>query len=150
VAKRNYPVTISGLPTGANPEAKTKPHATRLELQCSAGSQTIENLNFPVTKTFTWSPETCGEVTLEIHVADLKLKKKYGGDQAFPEFLQDFRAGQHTFSPDDFPAEKAALERIGIRFIRVQYQFGGQQAVLAQLGAVPRQAPMRIVSCWGK
>jgi len=149
VAKKSYPVTISGLPTSSNPEARTKPHATRLELQCSGASQTIENLNFPVSKTFNWSPETCGDVILQIEVGDLQLKKKYTGDQAFPEFLQDFRVGQRIFSPGEFPAEKDALERMGIKFIRVRYQFSGQQDVLAQMGALPRQAPSRIVSCWG-
>jgi type VI secretion system protein ImpL len=149
VAKKSYPVTISGLPTSSNPEARPKPQATRLELQCSGASQTIENMNFPVSKTFNWSPETCGDVILQIDVGDLHLKKKYTGDQAFPEFLQDFRVGQRIFSPGEFAAEKDALERMGIKFIRVQYQFTGQQDVLNQMNALPRQAPARIVSCWG-
>ncbi len=150
-AKKNYSVSIGGLPTSSNPEARTKPQATRLELQCSTGSQILENFNYPVSKTFSWSPEGCGDVHLQIDVGNLQLKKKYSGDQAFPEFLQDFRVGQHTFSPADFPAERAALDNMGIKFIRVQYQFGGEQnAVLNQAGAVPRQAPLRIVNCWGK
>ncbi len=149
-AKKSYTVKISGLPTSSNPEARTKPHATRLELQCSAGPQYIENLNFPVSRTFTWSPETCGEVLFRIDVGDLVLKKKYSGEQAFPGFLQDFRTGEHSFSPGDFPEEQTALEQMGIKYIRVQYQFSGEQAVLAQLSAVPRQAPMRIVRCWEK
>jgi type VI secretion system protein ImpL len=148
--KKNYPVTISGLPTDSNAEARTKPHATRLELQCSGTSQVIENLNFPVTKTFTWAPETCGDVLLQIDVGDLQLKKKYAGEQGFGEFLRDFPAGQRTFSPQDFPAERDALERMGIRFIRVQYQFSGHQGVLAQIGTAPRQAPPRIVNCWSR
>jgi type VI secretion system protein ImpL len=149
VAKKSFAVKISGMPTSANPEAKTKPHATRLELQCSTGPTSLENLNYPVTKTFTWSPETCGDVSLQIDVGDVSLKKKYSGDQGFPEFLQDFRVGQRTFTPADFPDQRGALDRLGIRFIRVHYQFSGQQDVLAQAGAFPRQAPTRIINCWG-
>jgi type VI secretion system protein ImpL len=149
VAKKSFTVKISGMPTLANPEAKTKPQATRLELQCSTGSVYLENLNYPVTKTFTWSPETCGDVSLQIDVGDVVLRKKYPGDQGFPEFLQDFRVGQRTFTPADFSDQRGALERMGIKFIRVHYQFTGQQEVLSQAGAFPRQAPARIISCWG-
>jgi len=149
VAKKSFAVKISGMPTSANPEAKTKPHATRLELQCSTGPLSLENLNYPVNKTFNWSPETCGDVSLQIDVGDVSLKRKYSGDQGFPEFLQDFRVGQRTFTPSDFPDQRGALDRMGITFIRVHYQFSGQQDVLAQAGAFPRQAPTRIVSCWG-
>jgi type VI secretion system protein ImpL len=109
----------------------------------------LENLNYPVTKTFNWSPETCGDVSLQIDVGDVPLKRKYPGDQGFPEFLQDFRVGQRTFTPSDFPDQRGALDRMGITFIRVHYQFSGQQDVLAQAGAAPRQAPTRIVRCWG-
>ncbi|HSR13036.1 MAG TPA: type VI secretion system protein, partial [Thermodesulfobacteriota bacterium] len=150
-AKKSYAVTIGGLPTSANAEARSKPQATRLELQCSTGPQILENFNYPVNKNFTWTPESCADVNLQIEIGSIQLRKKYSGDQAFPEFLQDFRFGQHVFSPADFPAEKTALESMGVKSIRVQYQFGGEHgAALGQLGAVPRQAPLRIVACWGK
>ncbi len=150
LAKKSYPVAIVGLPTAANPDARVKPHSTRLEMQCAGQATSLLNQNFRVSKTFSWSPDSCGDVSLQIEVGDIVLKKKYSGDQAFPEFLHEFRTGQHTFYPKDFPDEKAALERIGIKYILVNYEFSGQQAVLGQVGSIPRQAPQKIVKCWEK
>ena len=148
VQKQNFAVTIRGLPTDSNPDARTKPQSTRLEVQCSAGNQTLENLNFPVTKTFNWTPEGCGDVVLQIDVGDVVLTKRYGGPQAFPDFLASFKGGRHTFTPGNFPGERQALERMGIKFIRVNYQVsGGGQAVVGQAKAIPAQIPRAIVRC---
>jgi type VI secretion system protein ImpL len=146
--KQNHGVTIRGLPTDANPDARIKPQSTRLELQCDSGSQVLENLNFPITRKFAWSPETCGDVLLQIDVGDLVLTKKYDGPQGFPEFLEDFRGGRHTFSTRDFPAERQSLDRMGIKYIRVNYQFSGSLAVTGQARSLPGQAPRTIIQCW--
>lgn len=148
VQKQNFGVSIKGLPTDANPEARTKPQSTRLEMQCASGNQVLENLNFPITKTFNWSPDSCGDVVLQIDVGDVVLTKRYGGPQAFPDFLDDFRGGRHTFTPGNFPGEKQALEQMGIRFIRVNYQVSGGQAVAGQVKSMPGQTPRTIVRCW--
>ncbi len=142
-------VSIKGLPTDANPEARVKPHGTRLELQCATGPQTLVNLNYPVTKVFNWSPESCTDVGLQISVGNLVLRKTYAGDQGFPAFLQDFPGGQHTFHSAQFPAERAALEQMGIRYIRVSFRFGGERAVLAGAArAAPGTAPRSVAACW--
>ncbi|MEW6381893.1 MAG: type VI secretion protein IcmF/TssM N-terminal domain-containing protein [bacterium] len=144
----NYAVSIRGLPTDANPEAKIKPHATRLELFCESGLQSIVNLNYPIAKTFNWSPESCGEVTFQIDVADFTLTRKYTGDHAFARFLQDFRGGERTFSAREFPEQKAMLDRLGIKYIRARYQFSGQyQSIMALQQNVPTQVPQTIVRC---
>lgn len=148
VQKQNFGVSIKGLPTDANPDARIKPQSTRLEMQCAGGNQLLENLNFPITKTFNWSPDSCGDVVLQIDVGDIVLTKRYGGPQAFPDFLDDFRGGKHTFSPDDFPAERQSLGQMGIRFIRVNYGVSGGHAVTGQAKSMPGQAPRVIVRCW--
>lgn len=149
VTKQSYSVVIRGLPTDANPDTRVKPHSTKLELQCSGGNQTIINYNFPVSKTFQWSLETCGDVLFQIEVGNLVLRKKYTGSQAFSEFLQDFPGGQRTFTPGDFPGEKAALEGLGIKLIKVNYQFGGDyQTIVGQVRPLPGQAPANIVRSW--
>jgi len=148
MTKQNYNVVIKGIPTDTNPEARLKPHSTKLELQCGGSVQGLINLNYPVSKTFNWSPETCGDVLFQIEVGDIVLTKKYTGNQAFPEFLQDLRGGHRTFSPNEFPGEKAALEKIGIKYIKVNYQFMGDQAVLGQIRSLPGHAPKDIVRCW--
>jgi type VI secretion system protein ImpL len=147
-AKQNYSVSIKGMPTDVNPEARMKPQSTRLELHCSGTTYSLVNLNYPVTKTFSWSSEICNDVLFQIEIGDMILIKKYVGSQAFPEFLEDFQAGQHIFSPNDFPAEKASLERLGIKYIRANYQFSGDQRVILQARLLPGQLPRKIVQCW--
>ncbi len=147
-AKPSYSVTIQGLPTDANPEAQTKPQAARLELQCQAGPQSLVNLNYPVSRTFTWSADTCGDVVLQVEVGKVTLTRKYSGEQGFPEFLQDFRGGSRTFLPTEFPGESEALARLGIRFIRVNYHFSGDRPVVGQAMALPGEAPRSIAACW--
>ncbi len=148
VQKQNFGVTIKGLPTDSNPDARIKPQSTRLEMQCAGGNQVLENLNFPITKSFNWSPDSCGDVVLQIDVGDIVLTKRYGGPQAFPDFLDNFRGGRHTFSPADFPVERQALQRMGIKFIQVNYQVRGGQAIAGQAKSIPGQAPRVIVRCW--
>lgn len=146
--KSNYSVAVRGLPTDANREARFKPHATRLELQCAGITQTLLNQNFPVSKTFQWVPGACGDVTLQIEVGDLVLTRYYMGDQGFPDFLQDFPGGQHTFSPNDFPGERARLNAMGVKYIKVRYGLSGHQSILGGVGSVSGGAPRSIVKCW--
>jgi type VI secretion system protein ImpL len=138
-------VTIKGLPTDTNAEARLKPQSTKLELRCAAGSQTLMNYHYPVSKIFNWTPDGCNDVVFQIDVGENVLIRKYPG---FPDFLQDFKGGQHTFYPTDFPAEKAALDRLGVKYIRVNYQFSGEQGILAQKAALPGQVPKDIARCW--
>jgi type VI secretion system protein ImpL len=148
--KQSNTITIKGLPTDANNEARIKPQSTRLELQCASGAQVIENLNFPVTKAFTWSPDSCADVTFQIDIGELVLSKQYPGPQGFPAFMKDFVGGRHTFYPNDFPREKAALERMGVRYIRANYQFSGMLDLAGQGGGAGAGAPIpRVITrCW--
>jgi type VI secretion system protein ImpL len=147
-AQRNYPVTIKGLPTDANTDAGVKPHRSQLELNCSSGPQTLVNLNYPVTKTFSWSPETCSDVIFQISVGDVILTKQYTGAQAFPQFLQEFPGGNRTFYPRDFPDQRESLEGMGIKYIKVNYHFTGDRAVIEQGRPFPVQIPRSIAKCW--
>lgn len=149
LTKQNYTVLIRGLPTGANPEAKTKPHSTKIELQCAGQTQTLVNFNYPVSKTFQWSMETCGDVLFQIEVGSLVLTRRFTGNQAFPDFLQEFKDGQRVFIPSEFPLQKSALEELGIKQIKVNYQFGGDfQALVGQIKPILGQAPSSIARAW--
>jgi type VI secretion system protein ImpL len=150
VTKTSYTIHIKALPTAANPQARLQPQSTRLEMQCGGSTQSLVNFNYPVSKSFQWSPDTCGDVLLQIEVGDVVLKKKYPGYQAFPEFLKDFQGGIRTFFAKEFPEEKAALDRLGIQFIRLKYEFSGDQPVLGKFVALPREAPRNIVKCWDR
>lgn len=142
----NYTVAIKGLPTDANGEARIKPHGTRLELQCAGQTQSLVNRNFPVGKTFYWSPDSCGDVIFQIEVGDLVLTRRYAGSQAFPDFLKDFPGGSRTFPVREFPGEKEALARMGLTSIRVNYQFLGGGAVIKQGSAMAGASAPRVIA----
>lgn len=149
--KMNYTISIRGLPTDSNSEARSKPHATRIELQCAGGVQSLINLNYPAGRTFNWTPDSCGDVNFQIEVADVILKKRYTGEHAFPDFIQDFPGGHRTFYPNDFPNDRRALDRLGIKFIKVNYQFSGQQNdMVKKVRSIPGQAPRTIAKCWDR
>jgi type VI secretion system protein ImpL len=143
-------VTATGLPTEANDNARVQPHATRLTLQCMDQQQSFVNMNYPVTKTLTWSPQRCGSVVFSIEVGNVVLTKNYSGPEALARFFMDFPGGQHTFSPDDFPGQAPMLRNMGIRYIKVQYRFSGQDAVVNQARPSmnqPTTVPQTIVRC---
>ncbi len=144
----SYTVTIKGEPTGANKEASVIPHATELEMQCADRTLQLVNLNYPVRKKFQWSPQDCGDVTFRIKIANLVLTKKYGGNLAFANFLNDFEKGVRTFYPSEFPNEAADLKRMGIRSITARYQFAGHRPVLGLLRTDPGRVPEEIAACW--
>jgi type VI secretion system protein ImpL len=147
--RQSYSVTIRGLPTDVNREAWLKPHGTRLELQCAGGNpQILINLHYPISKSFQWSPESCGLVVFQIEVSNLVLTKKYEGPQAFAIFIQDFGSGTRTFFPREFPEERNALEKLGIRYIKVNYQFSGDHDEVKQFVSMSGQIPKRIAPCW--
>jgi type VI secretion system protein ImpL len=144
----NYTVSIEGLPTDINKKAQLKPDATHLEIQCADKIQRLDNYNYPVRKTFDWSPLSCGDVVLQIGFKNFVLNKKYTGYNAFPRFLRDFRTGHRLFFPNEFPDKQAALKRLGIRHIKVKYQFRGHRKVMALLTDASGSIPTDIVKCW--
>lgn len=146
--RSSYRVKVRAYPTGTNRNAKLQPHATVLEMQCADESTRLENLNYPVAKTFVWSPGNCGDVLFHISVGNLVLTKTYTGHHAFPKFLNDFKTGQRTFKRSEFPSEEAALRRMGISYIKAKYQFQGQKAVLRLLYSAPGAPPQKIAPCW--
>jgi type VI secretion system protein ImpL len=149
----NYSVNIRGLPTDVNSEAQIRPHATNLDVKCANQAFNMVNLQYPVQKTIDWSPDTCGDVVFSIEVGNLILTRIYRGNDAFPKFLRDFSRGTRTFYPKDFPQNQSALERLGITYIGVNYQFRNHEQVLALLkkgGKSPKMPslPRNIAQCW--
>jgi type VI secretion system protein ImpL len=146
--KSQYNVKISGLPTSANDGAQIQPHATYLELICTEGSVSLENLNYPVQKLFTWSPQSDCQVVFSIKISSITLVKKYTGPYSFPRFLKDFPGGQRSFTPADFPEHQNSLARLGVQSINVKYEFSGNREVIGLLGTTPGRPPVEIAPCW--
>lgn len=143
-----YSVKLSSLPTGVNHSAKMSPYSAILELRCADGAQTLANYNYNSSKEFTWSLEKCGDVSLNVSIGQITLRKEYKGEKGFPEFLTDFRDGHRVFVAEEFPDVLAQLKNIDVRAIDVNYEITGQEPVVQILKSVPLNAPPEIVSCW--
>jgi type VI secretion system protein ImpL len=145
---QSYRVFVSSEPTGANQDARVRPHATTLELKCASETTSLVNHNYPVDKTFAWAPMACGDVALKIDVGNTVLTKEYKGYLAFAEFIEEFESGQRVFFPREFPVEEWALKGMGVKYITVKYQFKGHQPVLEILRTAPGEIPKEIARCW--
>jgi len=144
-------LTVEGLPTEANDRARLQPHATRLDLYCDGGVKSLLNMNYPVSRRFAWTP-SCSAVALNIAVGDIVLKKTYSGSDALESFLRDFPRGTHTFRPADFPRQAAALQKLGITAITVQYRLIEHHRAndRAPQSTIPRiHIPAKILRCAG-
>jgi type VI secretion system protein ImpL len=148
LTRQSYKVLIEGLPTDANSDARLKPHATHLELQCGSLIQILDNYHFPVSNNFIWSPQSCSDVIFKIEIGDIVLTRHYRGPQAFVDFLEDFQRGYRTFKPWEFPRERKALEDMGIKYIKANYKFRGARAVLKKFRSRPERIVRRITECW--
>ncbi len=152
--KDSYSVTIYGQPTDTKfLSSYTGPRmgveSITVELQCMDETRTLVNYNYPVRKTFQWSPSECSGVSFSIDVGKLVLTKKYTGYFSFPKFLDDFAKGHRIFYPGEFPEHKTALRRMGIKYIKVKYRFTGhQRSILKIYKDMPGRAPQGIVECW--
>jgi type VI secretion system protein ImpL len=151
--RSHYIISVKGFPTDADTRGEILPHATELEVQCGAEPLRLINYGYGE-KSFKWLPQSCGDVILKIRVADLVLTRRYSGNLAFPEFLQDFARGERTFYPRDFSKEEANLRPLGIKSITVHYEFSGHQQLLKYYRSVialrkkMARVPERIAKCW--
>jgi len=145
-----YKVQVKALPIGVNDKAKEEPYEVTLELWCAKGKTRLENYNYPTSKIFAWSPQDCGDVTLQINFEGLSLVKEYAGCNGFPLFLADFRHGSKTFKPGDFPGSEGILKKMNVSEIKVIYEFKDSAPVIKLLKEVPQKIPEIIADCWNR
>ncbi|NLC36631.1 MAG: LysM peptidoglycan-binding domain-containing protein [Alcaligenaceae bacterium] len=157
---------ITSRPIGVNPGARARPYAANLSIQCSNEQITLDNFNMAVTSSFDWSPDQCGDVTLQIHIEDLTLTRRYPGPMGLARFVEEFTDGQRIFTPDDFPQARDELDALNVTALHVRYDLVGQEKLLeiashleylaetrtASLSAPPSrlnlQVPDRVGQCW--
>ena len=145
---QTYSVFILSDPTGANQDARIRPHATTLEMRCAPEGFQLVNHNYPVSKTVDWSAATCNDVTLKIDVGSTVLTKEYKGYLGFARFIKEFENDQRVFFPREFPVEEWALKGMGVKYITVKYQFKNHQPVLDILRSAPGDITEEIAPCW--
>lgn len=150
VSRPEYAVTMKTLPLQVNKGARLEPYGNIIALDCSEGKVSLENYNYPQSKTFRWNPDKCGDVTLKILLPNLVLTKTYEGSLGFARFLSEFRYGIRDFKAEEFPSEQQRLKDMGISWIRLSYWMSGKKAVVELLKDVSVQAPAEIIPCWSR
>jgi type VI secretion system protein ImpL len=143
-----FEVSINTLPTGVNIGAAISPYATFLELHCADGVQTLANYNYSDRHNFKWSLESCGDVSLQIDIGHISLRKQYNGPKGFSRFFDDFRDGRRVFEIDEFPNQASLLRKESVDAIDVNYEFMNHEPVLNILQQVPLEPPLAISQCW--
>ncbi len=123
--KPEYVVKIEALPTTANKDATLQPFETVLVLECDRDKQSLDNLQYRVSKQFTWKPDVCGDVILSVYFKDnpKPLSKRYIGPSGFQQFGGEFSRGPRVFTASDFPENTSYLRHLNVREIKVQYAF---------------------------
>ncbi len=145
----SYDVTATALPIDVNKGAQQEPLSALLTLDCQEKVQTLENYNYPVTQTFKWNPDTCGDVTLAVRFKAFTATKTYSGVLGFAKFLQDFQYDSKKFTPDDFPDVKDDFDIFGVKTLTVTYKLSGGVPIIALLNAEKYEVPQTIAHSWG-
>lgn len=157
---------ITSRPIGVNPGARAKPYAVNLSIQCAQEQITLDNFNMDITNSFNWSPDQCGDVSLQIRIDNLLLNRRYPGPMGMARFVEEFVDGERIFTPEDFPQAREQLDALDVQTIHVRYDLGGQEALLEMashieylseteapsIAATPSkqriQVPERVGQCW--
>ena len=142
-----YGVTVTALPTNVNQGAAETPYAVELALHCAREKQSFVNYNSPASTRFVWQRNTCGDASLAIHFRSVTLNVLYAGENGFLDFLNDFQYGETVFQASDFPDQEAALNKLGVRDITLQYQFAGADELLGSHRAMAGEAPFSAAVC---
>lgn len=145
--RENYGVRVKAYPVHVNKEANPKPQSVLLTLSCGDDLQAINNMNNPVQKLFKWSFKNCADTTLRIKFGSVILERRYGGGRGFINFLSEFKSGEHTFTPEDFPEHENDLKEMDVRQIRLHYLFEGHGELLNLPEYAPLAAPPVIAAC---
>lgn len=146
--QEKYVVGVTALPIGVNPEAD-KPYRATLTLDCVNGQQTLDNYNYPQSKDFTWEPALCKTVTLDIYVQNQHLRTQWEGHWPFQRFIRDTSGPGFVFTPEDFPAQREALEELDLKRMVVRYAFRHAEPVLALREYEPVGLPINAAFCPG-
>jgi type VI secretion system protein ImpL len=141
----SYQVVISAVAALVDKDAREKPQRTTLTLKSTDSLQTMDIFNYPISKTFTWKPETAGDTELAIIMPSLELYLNYSGPYAFAGFLRDILRGEMILKPADFPDHQERLEALGVSEIRLIIRADGALPVIRFLELSPMPLPTSIV-----
>jgi type VI secretion system protein ImpL len=127
--KKTLELTLKSQPATIPGGARLMPTGTRLTLFCDEQQWKLNSMNFSEQAPFRWRAGHCSRASLVINFPGFDLTYEYFGDAAWPDFLEDFANGQHSFKADDFPDDAAQLASLGIKEVMVRYQAGAQNRI---------------------
>lgn len=116
-ARSSYSVLLRSQPTLVNIEARERPDATVVTLQCTGKSTQLVNRNYPHDQTFEYDVEACGEAVLAVDFPSVKLQRRYAN---FADLLEEFQYGERNFGRDAFPESADKLASLLINDITVR------------------------------
>jgi len=123
-------LSLASQPLSVNTSAKALPYSATLTIQCAEEAIELSNLNMKSSSSFAWSPEQCGQTSLQLKIDNLTLTKRYPGSMGLPTMLEEFQDGARVFTPNDFPAAAGRLDELGVTEITVRYDMEGAEAVM--------------------
>ena len=129
-------VSITALPTDVEPPGAPGAYRTLLRMHCTGGDFASDNLNLPVQGSVTWSAHDCADLRLSVYLGGLVLRREYPGALGFADFLAAFAGGTRAFTPEDFPAQSAALRALGVKRIVLHDRIDGADGVLRTADAL--------------
>lgn len=145
----SYEVTATALPTNVNTDAKERPYATELTLDCQEKVQQLVNYNYPVTQVFHWDPQTCGKTNLTIRFKSFTVDKTYHGSSGFAHFLKEFKYDVRNYKPEDFPESQANFAIFNVKTLTVQYKLTGGVPIIGLRKTEQVKVPDTITKSWG-
>lgn len=145
----SYEVTATALPTDVNPDAKERPYATELTLDCQEKVQQLINYNYPVTQVFKWDPQTCGKTNLTVRFKSFTVEKTYHGASGFAHFLKEFKYDVRHFKPEDFPESQSNFAIFNVKALTVQYKLTGGVPIIGLRKTEQVKVPDTITKSWG-
>ena len=125
--------------------AAEKPERTSVTLKGSDSVQTLDILNYPVSKVFTWKPAQSGDAEMAIPLPSLELHLARGGPNGFPRLPSDILRGDPVPTPADFPDHRRQLAALGITRIRLVIRADGAPPASRHLDLQPTPMPRSII-----
>jgi hypothetical protein len=141
----SYNVTISAVAALVDSGAQEKPERTSVTLKGADSVQTLDILNYPISKVFAWKPGSSADALITITLPSVELYLSYEGPNGFPTLLSDILRGDLVLTPADFPDHHEQLSALGITQIRLMIQADGALPVIRHLNLNQQPLPHSII-----
>lgn len=127
--KKAIRITVTSLPATVPGGAPLIPTGTQLTLHCQKGEQQLTSMNFAEKAQFTWQPNQCDGVTLDVRFPDFTARYQLDGEDAWPLFVNQLSAGEMLIDSSDFGDSAVLLNQLGIKRVLVRFTLSDSHAL---------------------